>query len=117
MPPVVDLGTLRPGESAEATITLRNATRNPVNIAAVATSCPCLVVEEYPAEILPNHTGEMRLHLDGASDLESDSRLAIPVSGMDADGSDLFDMVVRLRISGSTRDDRLSFDREVGGTP
>ena len=63
-PDPISLGTLDPGRSAIAKLTLRNSGSHPVIVARVETSCPCLNVAEQSTNIGPGRPPDLTVKFD-----------------------------------------------------
>jgi hypothetical protein len=89
-PDPISLGTLDPGRSAVAKLTLRNSGSDPVIVARVETSCPCLTVAEQSTEIGPGQAADLTMEFDPADDPDFRGGLSIDVIGRDPLGGIVF---------------------------
>ncbi|MGE3822538.1 MAG: DUF1573 domain-containing protein [Isosphaeraceae bacterium] len=80
-PQPLQLGTLRPGESARATLMLRNRHDHPVEMGRVESSCPCLTIEPRSLRLEPGEEARLESRFDPASEPEFRGRLRIEVRG------------------------------------
>jgi hypothetical protein len=96
---VVDLGTLRPGESAEATITLRNPTDETVVVERVETSCPCILATVPRLRLEPGGSVPLKLRFDPSKNLDFRGSLRINVQGVQQDRGLVFNTQVYTSVS------------------
>jgi hypothetical protein len=99
-PDPISLGTLDPGQSASAKLTLRNSGQCPVTVATVHTSCPCINVSGQPAYIGPGLTVSLTVEFDPAQEPDFRGGLSIDVFGRDPPGELVFQTHVRLEVRG-----------------
>lgn len=91
----VSLGTLKPGESAQAELVLRNPLPCPVVVNRVETSCPCVVLTELPKSIEPQQPAVLDVsYTHERPDFRGG--LAVKLVGRDPDGKELFRTEVSL---------------------
>ena len=85
-PDPIDLGSLSQGESARASLRLRNCQDDPVTLARVETSCPCIAVDPLPILIAPRETQAVTVSFDPSSETNFQGGLRIDVVGYDKSG-------------------------------
>jgi hypothetical protein len=96
---VVDLGTLRPGQSAQATITLRNTSEKPVIVDRIETSCECLELSHTTLTLPRWSSVSFRVDFDAASAADFSGNLRIRINGLSETGSEVFTVEVTLTVA------------------
>jgi hypothetical protein len=89
-PEVVDLGTLRPGESAEATITLYNPTDETVVIERIETSCDCVYVDAPRIAISRGGSCKAVVRASADRDGDQEASLRVRIAGYAPDNQTKF---------------------------
>jgi hypothetical protein len=97
-PDPISLGTLDPGQSAIAKLTLRNSGPHPVIVSRAQTGCPCLNVAGQTAYIGPGQAVNLTVEFDPTEDPDFRGRLSIDVFGRDQPGKIVFQTHVRLEV-------------------
>jgi hypothetical protein len=89
-PDPVMLGTLNAGQHTQFELVLANSGTEPVTVARVATSCPCLSVQQVPIRIGPTETRTLVLYFDPSDEPDFRGGLSIEVVGHDENDSTVF---------------------------
>jgi Protein of unknown function (DUF1573) len=97
-PDPISLGTLEPGRSAVAKLTLRNSTSHPVLVSRVQTSCHCLNVAGQPTHIGSGQVADLTVKFDPTDDPDFRGGLSVDVLGHDPTGELVFQTRVRLEV-------------------
>lgn len=99
-PDPILLGTLFPGRSAIAKLTVRNSGSRPVIVESIETSCPCLNVAKQWARLGPRQTADLTVRFDPADEPDFRGCLSIDVIGREPGGEIAF----RTRVEVEVRD-------------
>ena len=97
-PESISLGTLRPGQSGKATLTVRNETAVPIHVDRFETSCPCLKADSSRIVVDGNSSSTLILQYDGSSEPSFRGRLSVAIEGKSGDGTVLFQTRATLEV-------------------
>lgn len=98
-PEALSLGTLAPGESGRGTLTLRNRRSEPMTVARVATTCPCIRLAPLPLTVAPNGEATLQIEFDPSDQPDFRGALGVEIQGLDAGGQTLFKTKVLLQVA------------------
>jgi len=93
-PRVVDLGTLMPGQPAQAPLVVGNRRDDAVVLHRVETSCPCVRVTPSPLRVGPLQQAVLNVTFDPSGEPDFRGSLAVDYTGRGADG----EVVLRGRV-------------------
>lgn len=100
-PDPIALGTLAPGQSARATVTLRNTRDQTVQV-KLETSCPCIRVTPIELQVEPRQSSLVIVVYDPADDPDFRGRLSVKLSGHEPSGQIAFDSRIEFEIRATT---------------
>jgi len=98
--PVIDLGQLAPGERREFTLGVRNPHDQPVEIAALESSCPWLQSKGLPSRVAPGEQQSLDMTLDLSREPGFAGPLSVAVTGRTTTGEIAFVTEVGIRVHG-----------------
>jgi len=104
--PVIDLGQLAPGERRDFTLHVRNPHEQPVEIAALESSCPCLETRGAPCCIGPAQSQALDLTLNLSREPRFAGPLSIEITGRTIGGAISFVANVDVRVPRPTSADK-----------
>jgi hypothetical protein len=91
IPPTISLGFLNANQPKRATVTLRNPGSEPIRVARIETSCPCIEVGPVPVLIGAGKTTEMVVSFDPSSEPGFRGALSVNIVGRESGGRTLFE--------------------------
>jgi len=97
-PDLVDLGALRPGQSAVSMLTVQNTLSHAVTLQRIESSCPCIATEGIRAYLRPNETGLVGVSFNPFEDPEFRGSLCVRLTGYLDDGRMAFQTKVNLKV-------------------
>ena len=97
-PDPIDLGILRRGESAHASVLIRNKQNVSLIIERVVLSCPCILAPSFPLQMGPHDVSRLSFSFDPSSEPDFEGKLAIEVTGYLAGGEIAFRTEVILEV-------------------
>jgi hypothetical protein len=97
-PASLSLGTLRPGQTAEAGLRLQNLRGEAVDVDHVEVSCPCVSLAPSSFNLTPRGFARVTVAFDPSGESDFRGKLSIIVRGMDAGGGTLFQTRVALAV-------------------
>jgi hypothetical protein len=97
-PAVVDFGNVLQASQNETTVWLTNATSEPIEVAELRTSCPCLDIDFSPRMIAPGERRAASVLLDLNRELRFAGDVEIQVQGIAATRRIAFALVVRANV-------------------
>ncbi len=89
---MIDFGKLPQGAKKEASLTLTNPTKEPVEIAAIDSSCPCLEVQLPKKAVSPSEQISAKVLLDLSGESKFTGRLGIMVRAKTPEGKTAFEL-------------------------
>jgi len=92
------LGALRPGESTEKSLSVRNTQDEAVTIERAETSCHCVNVGRVPVRLEPHETANLPVTFDPSEDPDFAGRLSVEVICYLTDGSISFQTKVNVEV-------------------
>lgn len=92
------LGAIRPGQSATASLTLRNPQADAVIVEQVETSCYCVRVTPASFRIAPDEDVELTVTFDSSKEPNFRGGLSVQVAGKGRDDVVLFRTLVELTV-------------------
>ncbi|HWE39480.1 MAG TPA: DUF1573 domain-containing protein [Isosphaeraceae bacterium] len=98
-PESLPLGTLAPGESARGILTLRNRRSEPLTVARVETTCPCIRLAPVPVTVAPNGEAMLRVEYDPSDQPDFRGELGVEVKGLDEVGQLIFETRVLVEVA------------------
>jgi hypothetical protein len=97
-PNPLDLGVLNAGQTAKATLALRNTRDKPLSIASITTSCSCVLVSPAQVRVEPGESVTLSVSFDPQAEPDFRGGLSIEVVGRDSREAVLFRARVNLDI-------------------
>ncbi|MBX6314538.1 MAG: DUF1573 domain-containing protein, partial [Isosphaeraceae bacterium] len=90
-PAPLSLGVLKPGQAAQASLTLRNPCPEPLTVERIETSCPCIrVAPQQPVRIEPGRAAVLGVSFDPSGEPDFRGGLSVDVTGYGASEAVLF---------------------------
>ena len=97
-PDPVSLGSLAPGEVAEAQIGLINRHPSPIVVQTIDSSCPCLEIQPSQVSIDPGESATLTARFDPRVEPDFRGKLGVDVTGTDGSGAILFRTRIKVEI-------------------
>ncbi len=97
-PDPVSLGSLAPGEGAEAQIGLRNRHPSPIVVQTIDSSCPCIEIQPSQVSIDPGKSATLRAKFKPQVEPDFRGRLGVDVTGSDGSGAIVFRTKIKVEI-------------------
>lgn len=98
-PSPVNLGTLSPGQVAEAKLTVRNETARSRSLARIESSCPCVKIGPVVQTLRAGDMESLILIFDASEEPDFRGRLAVNVRGLDDAEMELFSVEVQVCVT------------------
>ena len=98
-PDPLELGSVRNGESARATVTMTNRVSGPLTLDRVETSCPCMHATGTPVTVGAGETASLDVSFDPSDEPGFEGGLSVDVTGLHATGKTLFKTTVNVRVN------------------
>lgn len=97
-PDPIELGVLDPGESAEATLLLRNPRAEPILVVKIETSCDCVSAKPGSLQFGGCETRTLTLSYDPSAAPIFEGRLGVVITGYMSGDNVAFRTGIRLRV-------------------
>ena len=97
-PSILELGSVEQGSYHQATFTVRNPRSEPVTIAQIDSTCPCLSFSIDPPTVPPGGENHVVASLDLGREPDYIGRLAIDVHGRTDDNHVAFRMTIKVQV-------------------